>query len=54
MFDKMETVKEFVYPDDRVSAGVGCEAAVTVRTRCWWLRLRECSEMLCVRFSINL
>ena len=31
----METVGEFPYLDDRVSAGGGCEAVVTARTRCW-------------------
>ena len=30
----METVWEFTYLGDRVSAGGECEAAVTVRTRC--------------------
>ena len=30
----METVMEFTYSDDRVSAGGGCEAAVTARTKC--------------------
>ena len=32
--DEVETVSEFTYLSDRVSAGGGCEAAVTVRTRC--------------------
>ena len=31
--DEMETVSEFTYLGDRVSAGGGCEAAVTARTR---------------------
>ena len=30
----METVSEFTYLGDRVSAGGGCEAVVTARTRC--------------------
>ena len=30
--DEVETVGEFTYFGDRVSAGRGCEAAVTVRT----------------------
>ena len=30
---ELETVREFTYLGDRVSAGVGCEAAVTVRTK---------------------
>ena len=28
-----------------MSAGGGCEAAVSVRTRCEWVKLRECSEL---------
>ena len=40
----METVREFTYPGDRVSEG--CEAAVTDRTRCGWVKLRKCSELL--------
>ena len=31
---EVETVSEITYLGDRVSAGGGCEAAVTVRTRC--------------------
>ena len=30
--DKVETVREFTYVGDRVSAGGGSEAAVTART----------------------
>ena len=33
-YDDMETVMEFTYLGDRVSAGGRCEAAVTARTRC--------------------
>ena len=33
--DEVETVREFTYLGVRVSSGVGCEAAVTARTRCW-------------------
>ena len=29
-----------------MSAGGGHEAAVTAGTRCGWVRLRECSELL--------
>ena len=29
-----------------MSAGGGCEAAVTSRTRCGWIKFRECSELL--------
>ena len=45
----METVREFTYHGDRVSASGRYEAAVTVRTRCGWFRLRECGELLYVR-----
>ena len=41
--DEVETVREFTYLGDRVSAGGGCEAAVTI---CGWVKLRECSELL--------
>ena len=44
--DDMETVQEFTYLGDTVSAGGGCEAAVTARTRCEWGTLRECGELL--------
>ena len=33
---------EFTYHGDWVSAGGGCEAAVTARTRCGGAKLREC------------
>ena len=42
----METVREFTYLGDRVRAGGGCEAAVTDITRCGWVTLRECDELL--------
>ena len=32
--DVVETVREFTYLGDRVSAGGGCEATVTARTWC--------------------
>ena len=32
--DKVKTVRQFTYLGDWVSAGGGCEAAVTDRTRC--------------------
>ena len=43
--DEVETVSEFTYLGDRVSASRGCEAAVTVRTGCGWVKLRECGEL---------
>ena len=44
--DDVETVHEFTYLDDRVSAGGRCEAAMTARTSCGWVKLRECNELL--------
>ena len=44
--DEVETVSEFTYLGDRVSAGGGCEAAVAARTRCRWVMLRECGKLL--------
>ena len=53
--DEVETVMEFTYLGDRVSAGGGCEAAVTVRTTYGWANLRECCELLHGRrFSLKL
>ena len=44
--DEVETERKLTYLGDRVSAGGGCEAAVTVRTRCGWVKFRECGELL--------
>ena len=44
--DEVETVSEFTYIGDRVSASGGCEAAVTAITRCGWVKFRECGELL--------
>ena len=33
LFDKVKTVEEFTYIGNRVSAGGGCVAAVSARTR---------------------
>ena len=44
--DEVETVEEFTYLVDRVSAGGGCEAAVSARTTCCWIMFWECSELL--------
>ena len=53
--NEVKTLREFTYPGDRVSAGGGCEAAVTARTRYGWVKLRECGELLCGRrFPIKL
>ena len=42
----MKTVRELTYLGDKVSAGGGCNAAVTARTRCGWVKFRECGELL--------
>ena len=44
--DEVESVGEFTYLGDRVSASGGCEVAVTARTICGCVELRECGEML--------
>ena len=35
-------VREFTYLGDSVSTGGGCEAAVTARTRCGWVKFTKC------------
>ena len=53
--DDVETVREFCYLGDRVSAGGGCEAAVTARARLGWVKFRECGEILLGRrFSLKM
>ena len=52
--NEMETVQEFTYLGDRVSAVGGCEAAVIARTRHGWVTVRECSELLYGRFPLKL
>ena len=44
--DEVETVREFTYLDDMVSAGGGCEAAVYTCTRCGLIKFGECGEVL--------
>ena len=39
--DEVGKVGEVKYHGNRVSAGGGCEAAATARTRCGWVKLRE-------------
>ena len=46
VIDKVQTAREFTYLGDRVSAGGGWEAAVTAITKCGWVKLRECGELL--------
>ena len=43
---ELELVREFAYLGDRMSACEGCEAAVTAGTICWWVKFRECGELL--------
>ena len=38
--DEVEAVREFICLGDRVSAGGGCEAAVTAKSTCGWVVLR--------------
>ena len=44
--DEVETVREFTYLCDRVSAGGGCEVAVTARKGCEWVEYMECGGFL--------
>ena len=44
--DDVETVREFTYHGDRVSASGGCEDVATAITRCQWVKFRECGELL--------
>ena len=44
--DEVETVREFTYLGDRLREVGGCEAAVTTRTRCGWVKFREGGELL--------
>ena len=42
----MKTVRRLTYLGSMVNAGGGCEVAVTARTRCQWLKSRECGMLL--------
>ena len=44
--DLVDTAMEFTYICNRVSAGEGCEAALTARMRCGQVKFMECSELL--------
>ena len=44
--DEVETVGEFAYYHDRVSACRGCEAAVTTGTRCGWVMLAKYDKLV--------
>ena len=52
--DEVETVREFIYLGDWVSVVGGCKAAVTVITRCGWVKFRECGELLYGRLPLRL
>ena len=53
--NEVKTVRKFRYVGDRVSDGGRCEAAVTVRTRCGWVKLRKSGELLHgMRFPLKL
>ena len=52
--DIVKTVEDIIYFCDGVGAGGGCEAAVTTKTRCGWVQLMECGELLYGRrFSLK-
>ena len=42
----METVRDFTYLGDWVSAGGGGETAMTAMTICGWVMLRVCGRLL--------
>ena len=42
----VETVREYTYLGDKVSAGGGYESTVTAKIRFMWIKLRECCELL--------
>ena len=44
--NEVETVRDFTHLGVRVSAVGGCEAAVTTRTRCEFVKFWECGELL--------
>ena len=50
----METVREFRYLGDRVSAGGGCEVAVTARRICGCFKFREYGKLLYGIFPMKL
>ena len=49
--DEEKTEREYTYLGDSVNAGGGCEAAVIARTRCGWVILRQCGELLYGKIS---
>ena len=52
---EVESVQRFAYLGDRVSTRRVCKSAVMTRTRCGWVKFRECGELLYGRrFPLNL
>ena len=52
---EVETVRQLTYLGDSVSAGGGCETAVTARRRYGWINFRECGKLLhAKRFPLKL
>ena len=43
---EMEAVREFSHLGDRVSAGGGRVVSVTARTKCGWVGVWECGDLL--------
>ena len=41
----MDTVREFTYLCEKVSAGGECDVAVTAREICWLVKFGECGEL---------
>ena len=53
--DEVETERKSTYLCGKVSFGGGCKAVVTARTRCGWIKLRECGKLLYGRrYSLKL
>ena len=44
-YDQVDFLKCFGYSGDKLSAGGGSEAAVTVKTSIGWTKFRECNEL---------
>ena len=42
----LEAVEQEKKLHDEVETGGGCEVSATVRTRCGWVKARECGELL--------
>ena len=42
----VDAIRKFTCLSDSVSPGGACEAAVIARSRCGWIKFRECGESL--------